>query len=174
MPKPVESAPILTEPLAERANLPALVQTKRVSAAPLAWAVLVLTLVALLGSGIYARDSLIESWPRSIYLYDLVGLGPPVPWEGLELRNVQTSNVEEEGQSKIVVTGQVVNTTDHDMRLPKLRAKILGRGNRELDSWTFSAPAPSLPPGESMEFKGSFEALPEGAESLQVGFEGAG
>ncbi len=173
MPKPLPPPPIAPAPLPRRANLPAIRVPARRSAAP-AWIALVLIFATLGGVGFFARESIVEKWPKTAYLYEIFDLDPKVPWEGLELRNVQTSNTMDGELAVIVVTGQIVNTTDHDMQVPELRAKILDRGLHELVSWTIMPEQLDLAPGETTEFEGQSTERPKGADSLVVVFEGAG
>ena len=172
MPKPLPP-PITPDPSPRRTNLPAIRAPARRSAAP-AWIALALIFATLGGVGIFARDSIVEAWPKTAYLYEIFDLDPKVPWEGLELRNVKTSNTTDGDLAVIVVTGQILNTTDHDMNVPELRAKILDRGLRELVSWTIMPEQADLAPGETTEFEGRSTERPKGADSLVVVFEGAG
>ena len=172
MPKPLPPQ-IPAEPLPRHANLPAIRQPARRSAAP-AWIVLILAFAGLGAGGYFARDSIIEAWPKTAYLYEIFDLDPGEPWEGLELRNVQTSNTMDGDLSVIVVTGQVVNTSDHDIDVPELKARILDRDLQELVSWTIVTEQAQLAPGETTTFEGRSSERPKDADSLVVVFEGAG
>jgi predicted Zn finger-like uncharacterized protein len=140
-------------PIPPGSNLPAVVgPPRRSAAAVVGWILLVLVVAAVAGL-VLARDSLMAAVPALKPLYDTVGLGPPLPGEGLQLEDVGTSSAVQEGVSVILVEGRIRNISTAPRLVPALRGALRDEQKRDLQSWTFTVPSPRLAPGEAVAFR---------------------
>jgi hypothetical protein len=92
--------------------------------------------------------------------YRLCSAGPPQQaaavapaGPGLALRQVQAVKGTDQGLPILTVQGVVVNVSDRVQRVPLLVATIKDLQGKELDRWTFTAEASTLPPGGSTGFR---------------------
>jgi hypothetical protein len=100
----------------------------------------------------------------------MVGLGPAVPGEGLQLRDVTPSRGVDNGVPTLAINGQVANVSRGPQPIPKLRIALRDANNNELQSWVVSVSDEPLAPGESVPFHTAISQPPEGATGVIVGF----
>jgi len=143
-------------PLRPGSNLPALRRRPEKRRAPVGWILLGLFVVAVVTGGIVARSAVVNAWPPSARLYELVGLPVPVPGAGLVLHDVATERMVQGGIPVLVVTGTVANPTQEVLDVPKLRVSLRDSHRREVQSWTFAADTAKLVPGEFVKFGSEF------------------
>lgn len=117
-----------------------------------------------------ARQPIMDKAPFTARLYSMVGLGPAVPGEGLELRQVTPSRGVENGTPTLAINGQVANITSSPHPVPKLRVALRDANNKELQSWTVSVTDQPLAPGASVPFHTTISSPPDGATGVIVSF----
>ncbi|MFN4310277.1 MAG: zinc-ribbon domain-containing protein [Ferrovibrio sp.] len=134
-----------------------------------------LLLFALLGGAGYGgyakRAELIAFYPPLAKLYQAVGL--PVEtaeWLGLELHGLKSATILEGGQTRIAVSGDVVNVGDIERPLPALRVAMRGAGGQELASYTLQLEQSSIAAGEKLSFDVKLPAPREEVTDLEVAF----
>jgi predicted Zn finger-like uncharacterized protein len=126
----------------------------------LGW-LLFLAVIGGLASGLYyGRDQVVRLVPAAAALYELAGLGEMPAGVPLELRDVRTVRRVVAGKSVVVVEGLVANITDQPQSVPLLRASLTDAKGTELEHWTFSASATTLPPGGTTGFETTAESPP--------------
>ena len=134
------------------------------------WLALVLIVGAVIGGGILAREKVVEMWPPATQLFALVGMPVDVMGFGLEFRDI-TSRQEAEGDGMaLVVDGEVVNTSERALPIPRLRGSLLDVREREIFFWIFTADSEMLAPGEATPFSTRLPNPPTNARGIAVTF----
>jgi Protein of unknown function (DUF3426) len=152
-----------------RAGVPALQRKRKSLVARLAWVLLFLVVIAIIGGGVAFRQQVIDTWPAAKRLYTLVGLTQEPLGVGLDLVNVKFSQ-QGAGDGALVVEGNVENVSDRVLDVPGLRATLFGKDDVTLQRWEFKAPLPRLLPGESVKFKTVIANPAKGAVRLTIDF----
>ena len=129
--------------------------------------VLLLLLLAAAGwAAVHYRQTVVRLWPGSERLYSSVGL--PVNLTGLEITNVDFRQELQGDVPVLSVTGDVVNVSDRDQAIPKLRVVLRDVSSRELYRWTFDPQIPPLRPGSQSAFDTTLPSPPPDARSVDV------
>lgn len=155
-------------------RLPAVRRPRRGRGASIAWAAFIGLLVAVIGGGIFMRDTLIATWPAVGQLYVELGLVSEPPGAGLELRNVRSRELTNDGIKTLLVEGEIANSSAKVREVPKLRALLFDSREREVQHWSFSAPETRLMPGEAAAFRTEIRNPSTNAIRLTIVFEGTG
>jgi len=149
---------------------PELVRRRGWAAAIVGWLALVLIVGAVIGGGILARERVVEMWPPASELFALVGMPVDVMGFGLEFRNITWRQETEGDGTALVVDGEVVNTLDRALPIPRLRGSLLDIREREIVFWIFTADNEMLPPGEATPFTTRLPNPPTNARGIAVTF----
>jgi predicted Zn finger-like uncharacterized protein len=171
-----EEPPILRGPARVRAlppgsNLPALRQPPRRRAGGLAWAALALIIVGGIAALFVFRQQFVAIWPPASQLYRLAGISATeAPGQGLDIRDVKFERKTEAGRTVLLVTGQIVNSTQDERLAPRLRVAIGDEAKTELVHWTVPLAKDRLGPGEATAFSTRLPDPPANARSLSVTF----
>jgi predicted Zn finger-like uncharacterized protein len=143
---------------------------KRVNiGAIIGWSTIVAVLAVVVGGGWHFRSQVIELWPPSTKLYELVGLSIG-PIQSLELTKVIASEGLEGDMAVLVITGTITNITDELQATPRMRGALLDADQNEIYSWTFDSPATELPPGDIIDFNTRVSNPPLEARGVLVTF----
>ena len=125
--------------------------------------------IAVLALG---REQLVSFWPPADDVYATLGFGrvdQPVG-EGLELREIVPSRLEQEGVAYLVLDGTVVNTSDETVDMPQMVAVVRDAQSVALQQWTFSADVAALKPGQSVSFTTRFADPADTAADIKIEF----
>lgn len=139
---------------------------------------LIISMIALIiigsiaGGIIFAKNLIISAMPEAQGIYDLIGLGPPAPGEGLVITNEkarrQTKGEGADAVETLIVTGLITNITHkedkraggkvvegsgHVVQVPKIRVILKDKAEKELQSSEVTPDKSELKPGEKMRFK---------------------
>jgi predicted Zn finger-like uncharacterized protein len=120
------------------------------------------------------RQHVMDAVPFATRIYTMVGMGPVVAGQGLELRQVAPSRGVDNGTPTLSIDGQVANVSSGPRPVPKLRVVLRDGNNKELQSWVVSVTDQSLAPGASVPFHTSITQPPDGATGVVVSFVAAG
>lgn len=156
-PPPLAAAPPLGQPPSGR------------GAAIAGWLVVVLLLLALAGL-VVGRNEVVAAFPQALAIYDRLGL-PVIARHGLELRNLASRRLEEQGVTVFVVEGEIHNLTRAERPIPPVRVALLDGEGRELGSGLFRAAQPSVAAGAVARFEARMVDPPPLARSFRVAFE---
>lgn len=120
------------------------------------------------------RQYVMSAVPFTTRLYALTGLGPAVPGQGLELRDVTPARDVDNGVPTLAISGQVTNVSSSPQPVPKLRVALRDANNKVLQSWMVSVTDQPLAPGASVPFHTTISQPPDGATGVIVSFAAAG
>lgn len=158
--------------LAEAGVQPRVVKPKKKrSWAWVGW-LLLLGVVGGIGYGGYDRRiELVAFYPPLAKLYEHLGI--PVDaaqWIGLELHNLKSSTILDGGQTKIAVSGEVVNVGEGERVLPPLRIAMRGAGGSDLGALLVKMEQPTIEAGEKLSFDLRLPAPRDEVVDLEVAF----
>lgn len=162
------------ERLAQAGLQRAPVQTKKRSLAWIGWLLLLAVVGAVIGGGYEKRAELIAFYPPLAKLYEQLGI--PVEaadWLGLELHNLKSATVLDDGQTRIAITGEVVNVGGSERAVPSLRVAMRGADGQELASYTLALEQPRIGIDETLSFDVKLPAPREDVTDLEVAFAAA-
>ncbi len=161
----------LTGRAARRARAARQVEPEKRRGGWVGWLILLLVLGGVGAGGYYYKAKVIEMWPPSVQLYEMIGLGKEPEKFGLAIQNVKWEHKREKGKPILVVRGEVANTSDQPKSVPRLRVSILDDRDRRLFRWTVTTAQNSLEPGQVSNFSTRLANPPDGARSLAVTFQ---
>ena len=146
-------------PIPEGSNLPALTsQAMPVWMRRVMVGCLVGALVLLVGGLILGRKNVMAQWPVTKSIYEAVGLRIYHLGEGLVLSGVRSEMRYEDGIMRLVVEGQIDNTTDKRQKIPNIAVSAIGSDGSTAQSWQIDAPAMILDAHQTMPFQSAINA----------------
>jgi len=114
------------------------------------------------------RDEFVRMMPQTASFYSMLGLN--VNLRGLAFEGISTSTEQHEGVPILVVEGNIVNDSRKVVDVPRLKFAVRNRSGQEVYSWTAVASRASLPPGQSVAFRGRLASPPVEAHDVLVRF----
>jgi predicted Zn finger-like uncharacterized protein len=150
---------------------PPIEEGRRSAAGQLIAALVVIPIVAaLIGASLLARDSVVALWPPAGALYERIGFATAKPGDGLEIRNIKSTQKVENDKPAIAITGEIANRTQQPIGIPGLRGALLDVREREVFVWTFTAGSATLEPGKTIEFDTVVSEPPASARRIAIAF----
>jgi hypothetical protein len=117
------------------------------------------------------REEVVKLWPESASLYEWLGM--PVNARGFKI--IATHSQELNNTVPVIsIKGQIINETDRELAVPKIRLAVRDQRGRELYHWTVLADQQRLGPREEGTFSARLESPPPEAADLEVRFAKAG
>lgn len=167
-PRPDEDEPqaVPPPPLAGAPPLGQPVTGKGVAVA--GWLVVVLILLALAGL-VVGRNEIASAFPWSLAVYDRLGLAVTARL-GLELKNLESRRIQDQGLTVFVVEGEVHNLASVERPVPPIRVALLDAERNELDWALFKAEASTLAAGAVTRFEARLVDPPVAAKTFRVSF----
>jgi hypothetical protein len=89
---------------------------------------------------------------------------------GIDIRDVKSRMVEDNGVSVLVIDGNLVSLAKARVNVPRLRFAVIGEKGQELYVWSAQADKPQLQPGEAMTFRRRLAAPPSDGKDVSVRF----
>lgn len=126
----------------------------------------------LLGSAVLRRNAVVAAVPQSAGLFAKLGL--PVNLRGVEIRDVSSRIVVDQGVRQLVVEGEIGNVERQEVKLSRLRFAVRDENGREIYSWKAAVDKPVIEAGENLRFRRRLASPPDGAADVQVRFETPG
>lgn len=170
LPRRIDLTPPPALPPAPKFGLPVRYQPKRRRWPVAAAAAAVAGLIVGTGVGYFGRDRIMETWPSTKRVYELIGEFIGVPTSTLEVQDVRLVEQPLAGLTVVVLEGKIVNNTAEPQFVPDLRASLLDERKRSLFDWTFAADRQVVAPGESISFRTEAINPPEFLGDAQVTF----
>lgn len=149
---------------------------RRSSDSWVAWVGLISAVVLVLSGAYFARNVIVAFWPPAAKIYTTIGI--PLSAEAvrsrslLDFRNVEPSQVVENGETVLVVKGEIINESEDVTEVPEVRVIMRGNEAQELGSWTFRPPEVRLVPNEIIRFETRFQNPPPETSGLTLVFLG--
>ncbi len=166
--------PFRPRPMPKGSNLPAMPgKARRFRKATVAAWMGLLLVVGGAGTGIVlGKDEIIQAWPASFLLYEMVGLAE-LPGTGLsdpgDPRNTKVEVRDVEGVNLLFVTGEIANKSDTQRDVPDIQAVALGEDGKELYAWRIIPPVRRLFPNQSTKFESRMPEK-EGSQAKSISF----
>jgi hypothetical protein len=106
-------------------------------------------------------------WSKSAPRQSLVGRTMDKP--GIDLRNVGYRRETEDGQTVLVITGTIANSTDRELPAPKtISVTLSDASNKKLFHTAFPPHLAALGPGQSVTFRTKIPDMPSTTLHLQM------
>lgn len=140
---------------------------------PYGWMALAASIIAVVAGIGAAREPLVHVWPPANLLFETVGMPVLPPGAGLVLQNPRSEQRQENGATVLVVEGQIVNNSNREQPVPRVRAIAMDSHQQSIQTWVIDASAASLQPGEIATFF-STQKDPGPVAMLKLTFEIAG
>jgi predicted Zn finger-like uncharacterized protein len=137
----------------------------------LGWLLLFALLGGVAGGGYEKRIELVAFYPPLAKLYEHLGI--PVEaaqWLGLELHNLKSATVLQDGTTKVTVSGDVLNVSGDERSLPAVRIAMRGANGQDLGAYTIKLEQGSIAVGEKLSFNVQLPAPKEEVTDLEVAF----
>ena len=138
----------------------------------LGWAILLFFVAGVVAIGLFARPQAIAVWPPIERLYMLVGLESEVVGKGLEIRNITSEHLLEEGIKLLIIKGEVINTSKEVQEMPRLSGRLQDSRGETINEWNFMVTEARLLPGEIVTFETRIENPSFQVEALAISFIG--
>ena len=106
-------------------------------------------------------------WPASASVYSALGIEVNISGFKIIASHSQELN---NSVPVIVINGQIINETDRELDVPKVRLAVRDQGGKEIYHWTVLADQSRLGPREKGTFKARLESPPADAADLEVRF----
>ncbi len=141
---------------------------KRIISSVIGWGALAATIVLVAGLSVYYRYNIVKILPGSAQLY--AQLGMPVNIRGMSFANVVYKRDFENGLPVLAIKGEIINLTDQQKTLPRVRFGLLDGTDRELYNWTVRVDKKPIAPNARVKFVTRLASPPAGAQGLMVRF----
>jgi len=122
--------------------------------------------VIALGIMFVMQPQISRAWPPSNLIYNMVGLKPVPPGEGLSLENLHA----EMAKGQIVLKGDIINLKDADAKVPAVMATIVDKNAKVIDRILIAPPVANLKPEGQASFNVVYPKIPDGAQNVDFGF----
>jgi predicted Zn finger-like uncharacterized protein len=166
--------PMRPRPLPKGSNLPAMVGQKgkgRIKELA-AWIGVTALVVGIGGGAVLQRDMVMQVWPASFRLYELVGLAEVIGTGLSDAGDPKRTKVEVrdvEGINLLFVSGEISNKSDTQRSVPDIQAVAYGEDGKELFAWRIVPPVRRLFPNQTTKFESRVPER-EGGQAKNIGF----
>ncbi len=135
------------------------------------WLLFFLTIGSVAGGGYLARTDLVALHPPLAKLYERLGIHvEPAEWLGLELHNLKSATIIDVSETKIEVSGEVVNVGESTRAVPPIRVAMRGAGGKELAVYTLTLEDDKIAAGAKLPFNAKLPAQKEDVLDLEIAF----
>ncbi len=114
------------------------------------------------------RTDFVRAMPQTASFYALMDL--PVNLRSLEFADIATSTEQHDGVPILVVEGNIVNTAQKIVDVPRLKFALRNAARQEIYSWTAVPSRTMLPPGEAVSFRTRLASPPPDGHDVLVHF----
>jgi hypothetical protein len=132
------------------------------------WGGFALAALSPLAAALLMPEGTVRLLPASMRLFDYAGISVNI--YGLEVRRVAQQHVIVEGTRVISITGEIVNVSDRDRKVPSLRFILKNGALDDIYAWTLDSGIRPLRPGEMTTFTTRVASPPPAAEDVQIRF----
>lgn len=130
-----------------------------------------LTGLVILALLVIARGPVMNLWPNSLALYQLIGLEPPIPGEGLVFEDLKaTTSYNAQGVEILRLTGTVRNLRDYPLVVPGLRFALRRADGSEVETWSYPSPDAKIEAGGTIPLSAEYPQIAADVKELNVKF----
>lgn len=122
--------------------------------------------IFILAAILYFHPQISRAWPPSNLLYDLVGMKPVMPGEGLSLEELRAERLED----RVVLKGTIVNLRDGDLKVPAVMATFVDDHDKVLDQILIPPPIARIKAEGSVAFEGIYPKILDEATNVTYAF----
>jgi predicted Zn finger-like uncharacterized protein len=135
----------------------------------LGWLLLMLMILIVGLIGFYGRNYVVQIWPGSATLYQSLKIDVETTNTlGLEIHDLTTKTVLQNGVTTLTVTGIIKNVTESVQPLPRVNVALINADGQHVYSWTTTVEAREVQPWGQIEFSTSMNQPPEEAKNVKV------
>lgn len=133
------------------------------------WLVFILLLAGIGAGGFYGKQYIVGFWPASAKLYQMLKLDVKTENKlGLEIRDLKTKSVLENGVVRLTVTGTIVNLTGSARPVPRIGIQLVDGEGNHVYSWSTAIDQKNVDAWKSVEFSSSMNQPPEDAKHVKA------
>ncbi|MCD7061296.1 zinc-ribbon domain-containing protein [Pelagibacterium xiamenense] len=131
-------------------------------------------MIILLGALVVTqRTEIVRAFPDLNSLYSAVGLGTNVI--GLEFGDINTLRTTRDGNSVLIVSAKITNTTNRVTFVPPVLVSLVGEDGEVIYEWGVTPQMRNILPGDVLPIDTQLTAPPEGIRTVRLSFvEGQG
>jgi hypothetical protein len=134
--------------------------------------------VALLVAAGYVLHSMqpqiVQIFPATRGVYSMLGYGSSTSARELDFANIVWGKEIENGVTVLAIRGQIVNVSDREVAVPKLRVTVNDSEKQKLFQWTTTPDQPKIAAKSKIPLLIRLESPPPEAWSLDIRFAKAG
>jgi len=131
----------------------------------LGWLVFILLLGGTVAGAYYGRDFVVQVLPASAKLYQKLKIDVKTANQiGLEIREIKTRSVRENGVVRMTVTLKIENVTGVERPIPRVGIQLKNDKGHPVYSWSAASDQKSLEPWGSIEITSSINEPPKEAK----------
>jgi len=135
----------------------------------LGWLLFFIILGGIGAGAFYGRNYVVQIWPATAKLYQMIKLDVKTANKlGLEIKNLTTKSILENGVVRLTVTGNIVNVTGHQQPIPRIAIQLVDSKGLHVYSWSTTAGVENVDPWGSIEFSSSMNQPPEDAKHVKA------
>lgn len=132
--------------------------------------------LSLLAGVAFVADSMhaqiVEVFPGTRGIFSMLGYAPAQ--RGLDFANITHGKEIENGVTVLAIRGQIVNVTDHEVAVPKMRVTVSDSEKQKLYQWTVPPEQTKIGPKSKIPLSIRLESPPPEAWYLDIRFAKAG
>ncbi|MEH6403527.1 MAG: hypothetical protein V7750_09175 [Sneathiella sp.] len=142
---------------------------KKKSRGWLRWLIFVFLLAGIGAGGFYGKQFVVQFWPATAKMYQALKMDVKTANKlGLEIRELKTKSVLEDGVVHLTVTGKVVNLTATTRPIPRISIKLVDGNGEHVYSWSMAVDQENVEPWGSADFSSSMKQPPEEAKHVKA------
>ena len=135
----------------------------------LSWLIFVLIVAGLTAGAYYGRNFVVQVLPGTAKYYQKLKLDVKTTNQlGLEIKDLKTKSVLEDGVVRLTVTGKIVNITDRLQPIPRIAIQLVDKEGLHVYSWSTKAEAENVEPWGKVEFSSVMNQPPEEAKHVKA------
>jgi hypothetical protein len=132
------------------------------------WAILVSSAAVIATIVIGLREPIVRALPSAAALYAMAGL--PVNLRGMDFADISYERHFENGVSVLAITGKIVNLTEREKLVPKVRFSLWDDAQQELYHWSMKIRHKPLAPNKSAIFVARLASPPTNVRAVEIRF----
>ncbi len=133
------------------------------------WLLFILILAGIGVGGYHGRNYVVQFWPASAKLYQMLKLDVKTTnLLGLEIHDLKTKSILENGIVRLTVTGRIKNITGEEQPIPRIGIQLVDSNGHHVYSWSTSIEETHVTPWGEIEFSSSMNQPPEEAKHVKA------